>query len=126
MSGAPVSQTNWTVSGTIAEISPWSALKIGAVLSFCLWVAWMVAAALIYILLGIGGIWDRMNNLLADLLGWEEISSGMYFGVAAGLGLLEFIVVTLLSPVIAVLYNSAAGLVGGIRVWVNADRHDGE
>ncbi|MGO3361658.1 MAG: DUF3566 domain-containing protein [Corynebacterium sp.] len=110
-----------SVTGTVTAVSPWSALKVGAILSFCLWVAWMVAAALIYILLGVGGIWDRMNDLLADLIGADRISSGMFFGVAAGIGLLEFIVVTLLSPVVAVLYNAAAGLVGGLRVTVDGD-----
>jgi hypothetical protein len=104
---------------SVTEVSPGSALKVGAVLSLCMWVAWMIAAALIYILLGIGGIWDRMNNLLGDLLGFDGVSTGMFFVVAAALGLVEFIVVTLLSPVVAVLYNSAAGLVGGLRVRVS-------
>ncbi|MGP5734356.1 DUF3566 domain-containing protein [Candidatus Corynebacterium faecigallinarum] len=103
---------------TVKEISPASALKLGAVLSVCLWVAWMVAAALVYILMGIGGIWDRMNNLLADLLGADAVSTGMYFTVAAGLGLLEVVVVALMSPVLAVLYNASAGLVGGLKVRV--------
>ena len=103
---------------TVKEISPASALKLGAVLSVCLWVAWMVAAALVYILVGIGGIWDRMNNLLADLLGADAVSTGMYFTVAAGLGLLEVVVVALMSPVLAVLYNASAGLVGGLKVRV--------
>ena len=54
---------------SLREIAPLSALKIGAILSACVFVAWMVAAALIYIFLGLGGVWDRMNNLLADLIG---------------------------------------------------------
>lgn len=106
---------------TVKEISPLSALKLGAVLSVCLWVAWMVAAALIYILLGVGGIWDKMNDLMADLIGADAVSTGMFFGVAAGLGLLEVIVVALMSPVLAVLYNTSAGLVGGLKVRVEGE-----
>ena len=71
---------------SLREIAPLSALKIGAILSACVFIAWMVAAALIYIFLGIGGVWDRMNNLLADLIGADSISAGLYFGVAAGVG----------------------------------------
>ncbi|AHW62470.1 DUF3566 domain-containing protein [Corynebacterium glyciniphilum] len=104
---------------SLREIAPLSALKIGAILSACVFVAWMVAAALIYIFLGLGGVWDRMNNLLADLIGADRISAGLYFGVAAGVGLLEFIVVTLFAPVMALLYNAATGLVGGLQVTIS-------
>ncbi|HIW92880.1 MAG TPA: DUF3566 domain-containing protein [Candidatus Corynebacterium avicola] len=110
---------------TVKEISPWSALKLGAVLSVCLWVAWMVAAALIYILLGVGGIWDKMNDLMADLIGADAVSTGMFFGVAAGLGVLEVVVVALMSPVLAVLYNASAGIVGGLKVRVEGEGADG-
>lgn len=106
---------------TLREISPLSALKIGAILSACVFAAWMVAAALIYIFLGLGGIWDRMNNLLSDLIGGEQVSTGMYFGLAFGIGLLEFVVVTLFAPVFALLYNAAAGLVGGLHVSITPD-----
>lgn len=106
---------------TLREVAPLSALKIGAILSACIFVAWMVAAALIYIFLGAGGIWDRMNSLMADLIGSDGVSTGMYFGAAALIGLLEFVVVTLFAPVTALLYNAAAGLVGGLRVTVAQD-----
>ncbi|MDN5718247.1 MULTISPECIES: DUF3566 domain-containing protein [unclassified Corynebacterium] len=106
---------------SLREIAPLSALKIGAVLSACVFAAWMVAAALIYIFLGLGGVWDRMNNLLADLIGADRISAGLYFGVAAGVGLLEFVVVTLFAPVTALLYNAATGLVGGLRVTIEPE-----
>lgn len=106
---------------TLKEISPLSAMKVGAILSACIFAAWMIAAALIYIFLGIGGIWDRMNNLLADLIGAEQISAGLYFGLAAGIGVLEFVVVMLIAPVFALLYNSAAGLVGGLHVTIAPD-----
>ncbi|MEJ6550224.1 DUF3566 domain-containing protein [Corynebacterium sp. USCH3] len=109
---------------SLREIAPLSALKIGAILSACIFIAWMVAAALIYIFLGLGGVWDRMNNLLADLIGADRISAGLYFGVAAGVGLLEFVVVTLFAPVTAMLYNAATGLVGGLQITVTPETVD--
>ncbi|MEY8566456.1 DUF3566 domain-containing protein [Corynebacterium sp.] len=107
---------------SVREVAPLSALKIGAILSACVFAAWMVAAALIYIFLGLAGVWDRMNNLLADLIGADSLSAGLYFGVALGVGLLEFIVVTLFAPVMAVLYNAATGLVGGLSVTIDPER----
>jgi hypothetical protein len=109
---------------SVREVAPLSALKIGALLSACIFAAWMVAAALIYIFLGLAGVWDRMNNLLADLIGADHVSAGLYFGVAFGVGLLEFVVVTLFAPVMAVLYNAATGLVGGLRVTIDPEPVD--
>lgn len=104
------------VRTTLTSIDPRSAAKIGAAVGVCLFVAWMIAAVLVYILLGAAGVWDRVNSLAGDLLGADGVSAGMYFGVAAGVGVLEVIVAALLVPLGAVLYNAVAGYVGGLRL----------
>jgi hypothetical protein len=108
------------VETTVNRISPRSALRVAGAMNAALFLVWMVAALVVFIVLGVSGVWGRMNSLLADLTGSDTVGAGTYFGVAAGVGLLEAVVVTLLAPVVAVLYNSVATLVGGLRVTVGA------
>lgn len=108
------------VSTTLTAVEPRSAAKIGAAVGVCLFVAWMVAVALVYILLGATGVWDRINSLAGDLFGQEGVSAGMYFGVAAGVGVLEVVVTALFFPLGAVLYNAVADYTGGVRVTLGA------
>lgn len=108
------------VRTTLAAVDPRSAARIGVAVGVCLFVAWMVAAVLVYIILGATGVWDRVNSLAGDLLGADGVSAGMYFGVAALVGVLEVIVATLFIPLGAMLYNAVAGYVGGLRVTLGA------
>lgn len=100
----------------VRSVGPGSAARIGAGVGACLFVAWMAAAALIYILLGATGIRDRVNSLAGDLLASDGVSAGMYFGVAAALGAVEVVALVLLCPLCAVIYNGIAHYVGGLRV----------
>lgn len=108
------------VRTTLTAVGPRSALKIGAAVGVCLFVAWMIAAALVHVLLGATGVWDRVNSLAGDLFAADGLSTGTYFGLAALLGLVEVVVVTLLFPLGAVLYTAVAGFVGGLEVTVDA------
>lgn len=98
----------------LVAVDPRSALYLGAAVGACLFVAWMIAAVLVYILLGATGVWDRVNSLSGDLLGSDGVSVGMYFGLAALVGLVEVVVAALFVPLSALLYNAVAGYVGGL------------
>jgi hypothetical protein len=108
------------VRTTLASIDPRSAAKLGAAVGVCLFVAWMIAAVLVYIILGAAGVWDRVNSLAGDLLGADGVSAGMYFGIAALVGVVEVVVAALFIPLGAMLYNAVAGYVGGLRVTLGA------
>ena len=108
------------VRTTLAAVDPRSAARLGVAVGVCLFVAWMVAAMLVYIILGATGVWGRVNSLAGDLLGADGVSAGMYFGIAALVGVLEVIVATLFIPLGAMLYNAVAGYVGGLRVTLGA------
>lgn len=108
------------VRTTLAAVDPRSAARLGVAVGVCLFVARMVAAMLVYIILGATGVWGRVNSLAGDLLGADGVSAGMYFGVAALVGVLEVIVATLFIPLGAMLYNAVAGYVGGLRVTLGA------
>lgn len=101
---------------SIMHIDPISALKVGFLLSASLFLVWIVAAVVIYMGLGIAGVWDKLNGLIGDLTGSGEFGFGTYSGVVFVLGLVELVILTLLAPVAAVAYNASAQLLGGLRI----------
>ncbi|RAV34526.1 DUF3566 domain-containing protein [Corynebacterium heidelbergense] len=101
---------------TLTRIDPKSAFKLAAMFSVALFLVWLVAMLIVWFLLVITGIWGKANGMLGDISGGSVIGTGMYFGVVVGWGLLEIVVVTLLAPVMAAVYNACASLVGGLRV----------
>lgn len=107
------------VDRAITHIDPISALKMGLVFNLALFAVWFVAMALIYIVLGSAGVWDRLNSLVADLTGSDGMTAGLYFGAVVALGLVEVVIFTMLVPVVALIYNSAAALFGGVRVTLD-------
>lgn len=107
------------VDRAITHVDPISALKMGLVFNLVLFAVWFVAMALIYIVLGSAGVWDRLNSLVADLTGSDGMTAGLYFGAVVALGLVEVVIFTLLAPVVALIYNSAAALFGGVRVTLD-------
>lgn len=107
------------VDRAITHIDPISALKMGLVFNLALFAVWFVAMALIYIVLGSAGVWDRLNSLVADLTGSDGMTAGLYFGAVVALGLVEVVIFTLLAPIVALIYNSAAALFGGVRVTLD-------
>lgn len=104
---------------TLTYINPLSALKLGAAVNVCLLVIILVASAVMYALLGIAGVWDNLNSLLGDLTGMGTFGSAEYFGIVLTVGIIEVIIFSLLAPVLAVMYNLSAKLVGGLRITVS-------
>lgn len=103
----------------LAYINPMSALKLGFTVNVCLLVILLVASIVMYAVLGLAGVWDNLNSLLGDLTGMGSFGIGQYLTIVLGVGLLEVVVFTLLAPVMAIMYNLAAKIVGGLSVTVS-------
>lgn len=121
MGALKASLKNEVIEGerSITHIDPKSALKIGFVINLCVFGIGLVAAALLYLVLGVAGVWGNLNSLLGDLMGSGNFGAGTYFGIVIALGLLELVIFTLLAPVMAYIYNLSAKLIGGLRVTVD-------
>jgi len=52
----------------IRRIDPWSTLKVSGLLSIALFFIWMIAVALLYLVLGAMGVWSKLNSNVGDLL----------------------------------------------------------
>jgi Transmembrane domain of unknown function (DUF3566) len=112
----------------IRHVDPWTVLKVALVLSTALFFVWMIAVALLYLVLGGMGVWSKLNSNVGDLLtssggsaGGELVSSGTIFGGAALIGLVNIIVLTAMATIGAFIYNLTTDLVGGVEVTL-ADR----
>ncbi|MEQ3551348.1 DUF3566 domain-containing protein [Pseudonocardia nematodicida] len=109
----------------LKRLDPWSVLKMALALAVVLWLVWMVAAGVLYGVLGGMGVWDRLNGTYADLVtGQQEgggalISAGRVFGLAAVVGAVNSLLFAVAITIVAFVYNVAADLVGGVEVTLS-------
>jgi hypothetical protein len=107
------------------RIDPWSALKVSLLLSTALFFVWMIAVAVLYVLLGAMGVWSKLNSNVGDLLtnnsAAELVSGSSIFGGAALIGLVNVVVLTAMATLGVVIYNLSTDVVGGVEVTL-ADR----
>lgn len=109
----------------LRSIDPWSTLKVSLLLSAAMFLVWMIAVAIIYLVLDGMGVWDRLNTGVTDILDSGDeatlIGPGQVFGVAAILGIINIVLFTAMATIGAFIYNMSADAVGGVEVTL-ADR----
>lgn len=106
----------------VSRIDPWSATRLGFILSVAAGVVLLVALVVLWGVLVASGAPDAVDRLANQLFagGGFHLLSIASFGRVLGFGVVlavvNVILLTALSAVVAVLYNLAGGLVGGLRV----------
>lgn len=108
---------------SLTRITPMSAFRVGLAMSLVGLVAWILAVCLLYFGMDQAGIWEKLNNLIGDVGGTQVISFGMVLSICALVGAIVAVLTTILSPLMAVIYNAIVDLFGGISVRLN-DRED--
>ncbi|MDR1033978.1 MAG: DUF3566 domain-containing protein [Bifidobacteriaceae bacterium] len=113
----------FTNSFTVTRISPVSALKVGFILSACGAIVFMLAMLALYFLLTLTGIFDKLTSDTGDS---SFISTTFNFAnlfdfwtvliVLIALMVIIVIAGTILSCVVALFYNFAAKIFGGISI----------
>ena len=94
-------------------------------LAVVLFLVWMVAAGVLYGVLGGMGVWDRLNGTYADLVTGQQatggtlISAWRVFGVAAVVGAINSLLFAVAMTIVAFVYNVTADLVGGVEVTLS-------
>ncbi|MFN3338935.1 MAG: DUF3566 domain-containing protein [Dietzia sp.] len=100
----------------LRRIDPWSAFTTVLGLMFALYLVWMVAIGVTYLLLSGMGVWDRLGGLLSGVAGDESaaaIGPSTIFLYSGGVGLLNVLLLAILTTLAVFIYNLAAGLTGG-------------
>ncbi|WP_417220129.1 DUF3566 domain-containing protein [Arthrobacter sp.] len=112
----------------VSKVDPWSVLKMAFLLSVALGIVTVVAAVVLWTVLDLTGIFDRVNDLLAEVIGSESgfnlkelISLGQVASFATIIAVVNVVLLTALSMLAAVLYNISSTLVGGIGVTLTDD-----
>ena len=100
----------------LRRIDPWSAFTTVLGLMFALYLVWMVAIGVTYLLLSGMGVWHRLGGLLSGVAGDESasvIGPSTIFLYSGGVGLLNVLLLSILATLAVFIYNLAADLTGG-------------
>jgi hypothetical protein len=113
----------------VSKVDPWSVLKMAFLLSVALGIVTVVASIVLWMVLDVTGIFDKINGLLGQVAGSESggfdlkkvASLGQVASFATIIAVVNVVLLTALSMLGAVLYNIASALVGGVGVTLTDD-----
>ena len=105
----------------IRRIDPWSTLKVSAILAVIGFFIWMIAVAVLYLVLDGMGVWSQVNSSVGTLTtdgggAADAIGAGTVFGWAFLIGVVDAILLTALASLGAFIYTLCADFIGGVEV----------
>ena len=107
---------------TLARISPFSAFRVGLALSLVGLVAWLLAVCLLYFGLDQVGIWEDFNSLVGGVGGGFEVTFGVVLSLSALVGVITAVLMTLLAPLMAFIYNAIVDVFGGLSLRLDENK----
>jgi hypothetical protein len=111
----------------VKRIDPWSVMKFSFAVSLVMFIVVIVATSVLYLALDAMGVFDTVNQTLADMLsatGGEtastfKITAKGVIGTSALIGAVNVVLFTALATLSAFIYNVCSDLVGGIEVTLS-------
>ncbi len=108
----------------LKKVEPWSVMKFSFAASLVLFIAFVVATAILYTVLDAVGVFDSINETIKSLTTSEgggadsgfAIDAKLVIGGAALLGAVNMVLFTALATLGAFVYNICADLAGGVEV----------
>lgn len=99
-------------------MDPFSVLKLSGFFYALFVMVWLIVVAILYSLVDSMGLFDAAEDLGKGLVLWEEvnITLGLVERWALLIGLVFGVIGTLVNTLLAVLYNVAADLLGGLEL----------
>ena len=108
----------------VRRIDPWATFKVSAVLAVVGFFIWMIAVAVLYLVLGGMGVWDQLNSSFNTLTtdgtasDSDVIGTGSVFFWSGLIGAISAVLITALATVGSYIYNICADLVGGVEITI--------
>ena len=128
MSGKSSKKGPRTVRLTIANIDPWSVMKMSFLLSLAIAIALLVATRWLWGGLPMTGVLGNIESTLSEIAGAESadqllalVSLGRVMATSFVLALVNIVLMTALSTLFAFLYNIGASIVGGFHLTLTDD-----
>ncbi|MDP9091946.1 MAG: DUF3566 domain-containing protein [Actinomycetota bacterium] len=106
----------------LRHINPWTVLKFSCVLSVALFFVWLIVVGILFGVLNAAGVIQKINDTVVTINGSGSkapISSGIVFGGAAIVGVVNVVLFIALTTVGSVIYNLCADLVGGVELTLS-------
>ncbi|WP_306233530.1 DUF3566 domain-containing protein [Agrococcus beijingensis] len=106
----------------LVHIDFWSAMKVSAILGVVLGVVQVVIVFVMWTLLQVVGLFGKIDEVMQDILADPEFAITTLLSLPQVMmftllvAVLNFVVITVLGAVIAVLYNLSVRLTGGLQV----------
>ena len=116
------SGSNKQVRLRLVHVDFWSAMKVSAILGLVLGIVQLVVVFVMWTLLQVVGLFDKIDEVLRDILAQPDFAIAsilslpqvMMFSLLVAV--LNFVVITVMGAVIAVLYNLSVRITGGLQV----------
>lgn len=107
---------------SVTRVDPWSVMKLSFLLSVAIGIMIVVAAALVWTVLDSNQVFGKLYDLfeelrvtaLMELMQFVEFDAVMSMAVLVAV--LDIVLLTALSTIMALLYNIVSALVGGVKV----------
>jgi hypothetical protein len=113
---------------TLARVDPWSVTKLSFLLSVAVGIALVVAAAVVWSVQDGMGVFTDLDGLLTDVVGGDVdfdlldyVGFGKVISLATVIAVVDVVLLTALSTIVAFLYNVSSALVGGLHVTLSDD-----
>ncbi|WAC67016.1 DUF3566 domain-containing protein [Agrococcus sp. SL85] len=106
----------------LVHIDFWSAMKVSAILGLVLGIVQLVVTFVMWTLLQVVGLFGKIDEVLQDILSQPEFAITSILSLPQVMmftllvAVLNFVVITVLGAVIAVLYNLSVRVTGGLQV----------
>ena len=108
---------------TLSHINVYSVFKFSCVLAIALFFVWLIMVGVLYGILDVSGVFDRVNNAVHQISGDDKsgnvVTGPVVFGFAIIIGVVNIVLFIALSTVGAMVYNLCADLVGGAEVTLS-------
>ncbi|WOP19602.1 DUF3566 domain-containing protein [Raineyella sp. LH-20] len=115
----------------LSHVDPWSVMKTSFVFSIAFGIAALILVLITWLVLSVSGVFNLINEQIGALLmspgDTQQFRIQDFFGLSKTMGLtillsvLNVVILTAMSTLMAFLYNTACRLIGGLEVTLAED-----
>ncbi|MHA7134485.1 DUF3566 domain-containing protein [Oerskovia turbata] len=112
----------------ISRVDPWSVMKLSFLLAVAIGIMTVVATAVLWSVLNGMGVFTEVDSLIRSIVGQESTVDVLQFvefnrvvALSTLIAIVNMVLITALSTIMAFIYNIVAAMVGGIHLTLTDD-----